>query len=249
MYQRHLFPYTYALERLAEDSEVLDFGCGEGYGTALLSTRARKAIGVDVEPEALERARSRYRRQNLDFLECAPSRLPFQAARFDAVTSCQVLEHVADDHGFVSEAARVLKPGGFFLLTTPNRLTRLGPGEEPWNLYHLREYEPAGLERLLSRVFKTVQLMGVRASAEAERLEARRVRSLVRLHRLDPFRLRRWIPASVQSAVLGSLAWLRQRRGSPEGPACREEDLMGFRAQEESLEESLDLIALCRTVQ
>ena len=129
-------------------------------------------------------------------------------------------------------------------------VTRYGakPGDLLFNIGQLG-LAAAGLERLLSRVFKTVQLMGVRASAEAERLEARRVRSLVRLHRLDPFRLRRWIPASVQSAVLGSLAWLRQRRGSLEGSACREEDLMGFRAQEESLEESLDLIALCRTVQ
>ncbi len=46
--------------------------------------------------------------------------LPFEDASFDLVYSIEVIEHVESHHRFIAEAARVLKPGGWFVLTTPN---------------------------------------------------------------------------------------------------------------------------------
>jgi SAM-dependent methyltransferase len=50
------------------------------------------------------------------------ARLPFADASFDGVVSSEVLEHLEDPHHLARECARILRPGGMFVLTTPNIL-------------------------------------------------------------------------------------------------------------------------------
>ena len=49
--------------------------------------------------------------------------LPLGCQTFDSVVSLQTIEHLWDQEGFVRECARVMRPGGLFVLSTPNRLT------------------------------------------------------------------------------------------------------------------------------
>ena len=59
MYLRHLFAYDHAATLMKGGSRVLDLGCGEGYGTIHLSRRGLSVVGLDVEPDAVARARQR----------------------------------------------------------------------------------------------------------------------------------------------------------------------------------------------
>ncbi len=70
---------------------------------------------------------------------------------FDYVVSVEVIEHVEADDRFVSEISRVLKPGGIFLLTTPN-----GDWVENKNPDHKRHYKKRELSTLLNKYFDEV---------------------------------------------------------------------------------------------
>ena len=113
----------YLAELGRTDVDVLDFGCGWGGETMWLARQVRSAVGVDIEPEAIETATGALARQshrNCQFA-CAPDgRLPFPDGSFDAVFSTDTFEHVMDLGLAFSETFRVLKPAG-------SLLTRFGP--------------------------------------------------------------------------------------------------------------------------
>lgn len=77
----------------------------------------------------------------------------FEDHRFDAIVSIEVLEHVEEDDAFVANVSRVLKPGGFFLMTTPN-----GDFVENNNPDHKRHYLRQQLHDLLAKHFDEVQV-------------------------------------------------------------------------------------------
>ncbi|MCG3161349.1 MAG: Ubiquinone biosynthesis O-methyltransferase [Acidobacteria bacterium] len=81
------------------------------------------------------------------------TRAPFPDASFDVVVSVEVLEHVEEDDRFVYHAHRVLKPGGVFLMTTPN-----GDYCRNTNPDHKRHYTREQLRRLLARHFDSVEV-------------------------------------------------------------------------------------------
>jgi SAM-dependent methyltransferase len=96
---------------------VLDVGCGHGEFGARLLQLGWSVDGVDLEPVQVEAAVSRGLRARV----CDLTRgLPFGSDTFDALYAGEVIEHLIDTDAFVAEIARVLKPGGFAILTTPN---------------------------------------------------------------------------------------------------------------------------------
>lgn len=97
---------------------VLDVGCGAG-GLAAAARRAgAEVIGVDIAQAALHRAAAR---DPLLDLRLAPVEgpLPLPDGAVDLVWSSEVIEHVADTAGWLSEVRRVLAPRGRLLITTP----------------------------------------------------------------------------------------------------------------------------------
>jgi SAM-dependent methyltransferase len=74
-------------------------------------------------------------------------------ASFDCVVAVEVLEHVEEDESFVREVKRVLKPGGLFLMTTPN-----GDSVKNTNPDHKRHYRREQLANLLSKHFQDVEV-------------------------------------------------------------------------------------------
>jgi SAM-dependent methyltransferase len=101
---------------------VLDLGCGEGYGSALLSRDALEVVGFDYSPAAISHATQTYGSRNLRF-ECGDARsLNFDSGQFDVVACFELIEHIQDDQTLLAAAARVLRPGGRLILSTPNAL-------------------------------------------------------------------------------------------------------------------------------
>ena len=141
--------------------DVLDCACGEGYGTHLLASRARSVVGADVAVESVAHAQRRYARPGLDFVEADALKLPFEDRRFDAVVSFETLEHLAEHDELMTEFRRLLKPGGFLVLSSPDRKTY---SDETGfdNEFHVRELYRDELEALLDRHFPNYRLYGQR---------------------------------------------------------------------------------------
>jgi SAM-dependent methyltransferase len=95
---------------------ALDLGCGDGRLTA--SLQAREVTGADVSAVALERARRRLPSADLVLIE-PDAPLPFADSAFDLVLCAETLEHVRDVQLLLSEARRVLRPGGRLAVSTP----------------------------------------------------------------------------------------------------------------------------------
>jgi ubiquinone/menaquinone biosynthesis C-methylase UbiE len=149
---------------LGEVDDALDLGCGDGRLTDRLS--ARSITGADTSLVALERAQRRVREGR--FVRVRPDEpLPFDDGSFDLVLCAETIEHVRDVQLLLSEARRVLRPGGELALTTPSysRLTALRLFLRGWERGfdplspHLRFFSRRSLARVLDELgFDVVSL-------------------------------------------------------------------------------------------
>ncbi|HEU4655901.1 MAG TPA: class I SAM-dependent methyltransferase [Capillimicrobium sp.] len=107
------------LARVRPGERVLDLGCGEGAFAAALHEHGAHPLGVDVVREPLRRARARH--PHLAWRLVSPDGpLVLDDAAVDVVWAGEVIEHVVDVAGWLSEVRRVLPSGGRLLLTTPD---------------------------------------------------------------------------------------------------------------------------------
>lgn len=144
--------------------ELLDVGGRHSHYTAGLpcrvtitelprTTETQAALNLGLTDALADRTRAR--RSNVRAIlydDMTATRLP--AAAFDCVVAVEVLEHVDDDAGFLRNVARVLRPGGTFVMTTPN-------GDAcpvPHNADHRRHYPRAALDALLRAAFADVDV-------------------------------------------------------------------------------------------
>lgn len=124
----------------------LDVGCGVGVATILYGRLSRSpGVGLDAWREMLSVARyeARRHRSHARFVHGAAERLPFPHGSFDTLYLGQILEHLTDIDPVVTEADRVLKPGGRMIISVPDRGRVPSPG-------HVRTFDAAGLQALFS---------------------------------------------------------------------------------------------------
>jgi len=114
---------------------ILDIGCGTGANMKALGAFGT-AKGSDISESAVGYCRARGLADA--HVQTDPGKLPFPDGSFDLVTALDMLEHVEDDTGLMREAARVLKPGGAFLLTVPAYPELWSVHDE--SLHHWRRY-------------------------------------------------------------------------------------------------------------
>lgn len=208
LYLRHLFAYEEVLKFLDEDQQILEIGFGEGYGANLMAQHLGSITALDVNKDAVKYANEKYGRENCTFIHFNGHELPFQEEKFDAVISFQVIEHIEDDKNYLKEIHRVLKQGEKAILTTPNRETRLNPGEEPWNEFHVREYNANQLHEELSECFPSVEIHGVRAKNEIEKIERNRVKRKLSFYKLLPDALKRMVTGDFKNRYNTGLFYL-----------------------------------------
>jgi SAM-dependent methyltransferase len=109
-----------AIYRIAPDKpfrDILEVGGGQSGLTALLYPQAQ-ITNLDLDPQYAQVPCNQ--KERVRFVCGDATALPFANQSFDAVTMFDLLEHVPDDKKAVSEAFRVLRPGGFLLISTPN---------------------------------------------------------------------------------------------------------------------------------
>ncbi len=153
VFQRSVLAYHKATEIIS--GRVLEIGTGSGYGIEIISEKAEEFVTIDKHNANIQFAEGKG--QNVKFLQMKVP--PFEGIEdetFDFVISFQVIEHIKKDKDFVKEIARVLKPGGKFVVTTPNK--KMSLTRNPW---HVREYLVDELEILLLNDFKEVEKLGV----------------------------------------------------------------------------------------
>lgn len=175
--RRHEAAYRHLLPMVA-GVRVLEVGCGEGYGTALLAESAASVVGVDYDAATVAHAADTYARAA--FVRANLAALPVRDASRDLVVSLQVIEHVWDHAEFLAECRRILRPGGGLVLTTPNRLTFSPGSDRPVNPFHTHEFTAAELRELVAGCgFARPELSGIHAGARLTALDAVHGGSLV----------------------------------------------------------------------
>lgn len=150
---------AFLLARVAPGERILDLGCGEGAFAAALAAAGANVLAADIAAEPLRRAREAHPDLELQLLE-EEARWSIPDSAFDVVWAGEVIEHVADTAGWLSELRRVLRSGGRLLLSTPSLgpaqllgaavsrrvfATRFDPRSD-----HLRYYSRATLAALIS---------------------------------------------------------------------------------------------------
>jgi SAM-dependent methyltransferase len=105
-----------AFRHVPRNVRVLDIGCGLGQTLAYHRNRGCKAFGMEADGNVQAIAR----RYGLDIRQGVFDGTQFDSDSFDYVTLDQVAEHVMDPNALMRGVARVLKPGGKVVITTPN---------------------------------------------------------------------------------------------------------------------------------
>lgn len=153
----HLPRYALA-KRLVQGKAVLDFGCGTGYGSAVLAGAGGRVLGLDIDAEAIAWARSTHTGSGAQFHCCDDLGATLPSASFDVVTCFEMIEHVdlQTQNRVIEQIARLLRDEGVFVISTPNPEITGMYGANP---YHLREMTQHEFSELLGVHFPYVHIV------------------------------------------------------------------------------------------
>lgn len=115
---RPLGGHRLLLDKLPPGGRVLDAGCSAGYLAERLVQRGSTVVGLELDPEAAEKARGVCEEVLVGDVETME--MPFEPASFDAIVCGDLIEHLRDPGSFLARVAPLLRSGGRLALTTPN---------------------------------------------------------------------------------------------------------------------------------
>lgn len=141
---------------------ILDLGCGDGYWSEKFKKLGYNVSAVDGET-VYPNINADYQYKEMMLCD-ANKKLPFPDSSFDVVWCSEVIEHLSNYKFTITEIMRVLKPGGRYILTTPNSffwlhylLKIFGLSNNDWqneghvNFFHIGD---------IKRIFSTAEIFG-----------------------------------------------------------------------------------------
>ena len=182
VFQRSVLAYHRAAELV--EGDILEIGTGSGYGVEVIAPKATRFISIDKQLPATP-----IQLENVEYYDMEVPPIGFENCSFDSVVSFQVIEHIEKDIDFVREVSRVLRPGGKFVVSTPNApmsLTR-----NPW---HVREYNADELRNILECHFAKVEAYGVLGNEKVMEYYRKNRDSVRRITRFDVLDLQHRLP-------------------------------------------------------
>jgi ubiquinone/menaquinone biosynthesis C-methylase UbiE len=142
--------------------KVLEVGCGIGTIVHWLLQQGCQAVGTDISSVAVEYGKRKYPHISLK-VESA-EQLSYPDEEFDLVMSFDVFEHLSKVDMHLAEVYRVLKPGGYYLLQTPNKFSNalfetVRNRSLSWQYYHPSLHSPRQLRKRLIKNGLRVQFV------------------------------------------------------------------------------------------
>lgn len=157
---QHLAKYKFALP-FCRGKKILEIGCGSGYGSNFLAENGVDEItAFDIDPAAIDFARRNSQIENIKFLQGDAEILKIKE-QYDVILSFEVIEHLNQPLKLIELARKNIKQKGVFIIATPNKKYSIQDGDKPSNPYHLYEYYPEELKKILLKYFDSVELYGV----------------------------------------------------------------------------------------
>jgi ubiquinone/menaquinone biosynthesis C-methylase UbiE len=122
---------------------LLDIGCGNKPYQSWTKDRVSEYLGCDIVQSSSNK---------VDIL-CEANNIPLENNNFETIISTQAIEHIEDYQGMINEAHRLLKSGGYFILSGPSYWHL---HEEPYDFYRFTKY---GFKYVLEKSgFKVVDI-------------------------------------------------------------------------------------------
>jgi SAM-dependent methyltransferase len=152
----HRAPLETLFARVPPEARILDLGAGDARLTHFLARRYRCVVALEPQDVAVQLGRlmTRLNGSAPVFSRGDAAELPFRSSAFDGVTAFDVIEHLPRDAAMrmLGEACRTLVPGGWLLLTTPNRRSlRNRVWGHDLDAKHFFEVDASELEDMLSK--------------------------------------------------------------------------------------------------
>jgi glycosyltransferase involved in cell wall biosynthesis/2-polyprenyl-3-methyl-5-hydroxy-6-metoxy-1,4-benzoquinol methylase len=147
MYQEHIARYLFA-SKFVKDKEVLDVGCGVGYGSLQLAqSGAKRVVAFDSSPDAIIHARSYYNNELIEYRELDAESFKLKK-KFDVVVCFELIEHVSNQEQTLEKIREHLKEDGILIISTPRQL------REKRSVFHVKELSFQNFHNLLTKYFK-----------------------------------------------------------------------------------------------
>ena len=131
----------------------MDIACGSGYGSSLIASLLKKGqvIGADIFNETIECYNAQYRSNNLQFIcQNALTLNNNLINKFDLIISFETIEHFIETDVFLKNINLYLKPGGIFIISTPNNFRKINL---PKNKYHKYEFDLLEMHNRIENIF------------------------------------------------------------------------------------------------
>jgi len=189
LFQRTLKAYTLIAEKTYGD--VLEIGCGEGYGLDFIYKNANSVTVIDKSKSVLDEIKRKYPKTTI-LNQKIPPLNNLKDNSFDIIISFQVIEHIKDAKLFIQEIHRILKPDGKAFITTPNSLKTVA--RNPW---HYKEYNYSEINNLIKKYFKDYSINGIQGNKKTDFYYLKNKQSVERFLRLDIFKIQYKIPATL----------------------------------------------------
>lgn len=142
------------------DVNYLDVGCSTGFVIEAASTEGWNAVGIDLNPSAIEFGKSR----GLDLQNNSLDEISFPENYFDVISMFDVLEHLPNPKEIINQALKYLKEGGILFIYVPNwdsasRILMEENAHFIWPTHHLNYYTPNTLQSFLENLGLKVEYL------------------------------------------------------------------------------------------